>query len=176
MRDTKQLSAALLCLRRFDAHRGGKSRLRARRIACVFLALMAVVCGIWALFGNSAKAVRYGSIVPAVRLAFTNPVAFAKSHVTGGIGAVVLADSATGLPRIQTVLADSPAARAGLRGGDVILEIDGLAARGRTLAQNIDRIRGLAASPVALTIQRAGSTNLNCVIHRSSWSGLGISQ
>ena len=189
MRDIKQLSAALLSLRRCNAPGADRSRLgtgsaghsrwatnRPRLIVGFLVVLVFAIYGIRAWFTVSANPAKLGSIVPAVRLAITNPVAFAKSHVTGGIGAVVLADPATGLPKIQMVLAGSPAERAGLRGGDVILEIDGLAARGRTLAQNIDRIRGITASPVALTIQRTGSTNLNCLIQRSSWSGMGIVQ
>jgi len=141
--------------------------------------IVAVYC-IYALrarFVSLAKAVvKPGSVVPAVELAVTNPMAFAKSHVTGGIGAVVMADATTGLPKIQMLVAGSPAQKAGLRPGDVILAIDGSTASGRTLAQNIECIRGIASVSVALTIQRAGSTNLNCVIHRSSWSGMGIAQ
>ena len=49
-------------------------------------------------------------------------------------------------------------------------------ARGQTLAQNVEHIRGIARVSVMLTIQRAGSTNLNCLIHRTSWSDLGIVQ
>lgn len=186
MRDSKQLSDALLSLRRCNARGAGDSRLNPgvtkpprkatslpRVVACVLLVLIAAIYGIKALVGGSAKR---ASIAPAVQLAITNPLAFAKSHVTGGIGAVVLADPVSGLPKIQMLVAGSPAQKAGLRPGDVILEIDGVSAQGRTLAQNIERIRGIASVGVELTIQRAGSTNLNCVLHRASWSGMGIVQ
>lgn len=184
MRDSKQLSAALLSLRRSNARGAGdsgpgvvapsrKATNRPRLIAGVLLVLIVAVYGIRALFVHSAKS---GRIAPAVQLAITNPLAFAKSHVTGGIGAVVLADPVSGLPKIQMLVAGSPAQRGGLRPGDLILEIDGMSAKGRSLAQNIERIRGIASVGVELTIQRAGSTNLNCVLHRESWSGMGINQ
>ena len=47
----------------------------------------------------------------------------------------------------------------GLREGDHILQVDGIATRGRTLAQNVESIRGFSAGSVTLTVQRAGSTN-----------------
>lgn len=179
MRDSKQLRAALLSLRRFDAPAPGaaNSLLSPRLIACALLLLVAVVFGIWEWLANSAKSSRRGSIVPEVQAAMTNPVGFAKAHVTGGIGAVLLVDPTTGLPRIQMVLTGSPAQRAGLRPGDVILEVDGITTRGRTLSQDVDHIRGIASVSVGLLIQRTGcSTNLNCLIHRTSWSVLGVNQ
>lgn len=147
---------------------------RPRRIAVVLLALAIVAYAIPALFVSHPF--KRGSVANSAESAITNPVGFAKSHVTGGIGALLMADPATGLPRINGVLSGSPAQRAGLRAGDVILAVDGVPTRGQTLAQNVENIRGLAIGSVALTIQRAGSTNLNCLIERTSWSGMGIAQ
>lgn len=178
--DTNQRSAALLSLRRFDAPPGGSSHaspapagLRAGRVVIVLFALAGLTYGLRELVVLSHSPKR-ASAVYAFESAITNPVDFAKSHVTGGIGAMLLADPASGLPQIRGVVTGSPAQRAGLRSGDVILAIDGLTTRGRTLTQDIECIRGIASVSVALTIQRAGSTNLNCVIHRTSWSGMGI--
>lgn len=189
MRDIKQLSAALLSSQRFDPRGARDSQVGSRsnkssrqaanwplRIACSLLALIAVAYGIRALLLASANSSRQGSISHTVQSAFTNPVGFAKSHVTGGIGALLLADPASGLPRIQMVIIGSPAEKAGLRSGDLILGIDGAPTHGRTLIQNIESIRGFAIGTVRLTIQRAGSTNLICVIQRTSWSGMGIEQ
>ena len=73
-------------------------------------------------------------------------------------------------------MAGSPAETAGLRAGDFILQVDGVATSGRKLVQNVESIRGFSAGSVTLTVQRTRSTNLQCVIHRSSWKNLGISQ
>ena len=156
---------------------GGPSRLvtnRARLVACALLVLIFVVFGIRDRFAASPYLSRGGNIVPAIQSAITNPVGFAKIHVTGGIGAMLLVDPASGLPQIRGIVGGSPAQRAGLRSGDLIVAVDGVATRGRTLAQDIQCIRGIASVSVALSIQRAGSTNLNCVMHRASWSGMGI--
>jgi C-terminal processing protease CtpA/Prc len=146
------------------------------RVAGVLLCLVIVVYGIRRLSLNSPHPSRNGSVAQTVQSAITNSVGFAKLHVTGGIGADVFADSVSGLPEINNLAAGSPAERAGLREGDRILEINGVATRGRMLAQNIEGIRGFAIGSVGLTIQRAGSTNLNFVIHRSSWSSISAGQ
>jgi S1-C subfamily serine protease len=108
--------------------------------------------------------------------AITNPLRFARSHFTGGIGALLRADPTNGIPLVQQVIPGSPAEAAGLRSGDLILNVDGVPTSGRTLAQNVESLRGFAESSVTLTIQRAGSTNLQCILHRSSWKNLGVAQ
>ena len=61
--------------------------------------------------------------------------------------------------------------------------LNGVTTGGRTVAQNIEGIssctivivispRGFVAGSVTLTVQRNGSTNLQCVIRRSSWNRL----
>jgi C-terminal processing protease CtpA/Prc len=111
-----------------------------------------------------------------VESAITNPVAFAKSRFTGGIGAIMLADPNTGRTVIHQVIAGSPAEAAGLRDGDVVLKVNGVSTTGQKLAQVVDSVRGFVASSVTLTIQRTGSTNLECVLRRSSWNRLGVPQ
>src|SRR5215471_15964401 len=86
----------------------------ARLVVVALLCLVAVLYGaraVYVAFRNSKP----GSVTRTVELAITNPVSFTKSHVTGGIGAVLLVDPASGLPRIQTVVAGSPAQKAGLQ-------------------------------------------------------------
>jgi len=50
----------------------------------------------------------------------------------------------------------TPAARAGIREGDVITKVDGDATKGLSLNETVHKIRGPAGSPVTLTIMRNG--------------------
>ena len=71
-----------------------------------------------------------------------------------GIG-VQLDSTDSDEPRVVTVFHDSPADKAGLRTGDVILEVDGVPAAGSSISDVVERIRGEAGTPVELTV-RAG--------------------
>jgi carboxyl-terminal processing protease len=83
-------------------------------------------------------------------------------------------DVSSGLPKVVAVLRGSPAESAGLRAGDLILNVDEQATAGQSLAQVTEEIRGLTLGPVTLTVQRPGSTNLVITMSRSSWNSLGI--
>jgi C-terminal processing protease CtpA/Prc len=123
---------------------------------------------------GSAKRSNHESLKDTIHSAITNPVKFAKARFTGGVGAILSDDPAAGVPLIQQIVVGSPAEKAGLRKGDHIIQVDGVATSGRTLAQIVESIRGFAAGSVTLTVQHTGSTNLQCVIHRSSWKSLNI--
>src|SRR5215469_13385762 len=71
----------------------------------------------------------------------------------GGIG-IVLADEPD--TRITAVMADSPAARAGIHINDRIVMLDGVASNALSPTQLRSRLRGPALSTVVLGIQRAG--------------------
>jgi C-terminal processing protease CtpA/Prc len=107
-----------------------------------------------------------------LKTAVTNPVEFAKSRVTGGIGVNLTTDPASALPLIAAVGAGSPADRAGLRAGDLITKVDGLATTNLPPPQLADAIRGFTGGRVTLTILRDGTTNIERVIERSSWNTL----
>lgn len=59
---------------------------------------------------------------------------------------------------VVTPLDGSPAAAAGIRSGDVIASIDGVAVRTTALADTIGRMRGKEGTAVRIGILRAGST------------------
>jgi carboxyl-terminal processing protease len=71
-----------------------------------------------------------------------------------GIGAQVDKDEATGGIRIVDVYENQPAARAGIRRNDVILEVDGQDITALSLNEAIARIRGPRGTDVTLTLLR----------------------
>lgn len=61
---------------------------------------------------------------------------------------------------VVSPLEDTPAYRAGIQAGDVILKIDGEATQGITLDQAVQKITGPAGTKVVLTVRRATSAKL----------------
>ena len=59
---------------------------------------------------------------------------------------------------VITPLDESPAIRAGVRGGDYILQVNGEDTTGLTVEQAVSKIRGPAGSKVTLTIFHSGDT------------------
>lgn len=75
---------------------------------------------------------------------------------TGGtiVGIGVMIEQAADILVIRDVISGSPAAKAGLRRGDRILEIDGVRAKGKPLVEIVDQIRGAAGTSLDLFVQR----------------------
>jgi len=74
-----------------------------------------------------------------------------------GIGAQV-ALNPDNRPMIVAPLPDSPAVKAGLKTGDVILAVDGVSTQGMSLMEAILKIRGPEGTTVKLTILHQGET------------------
>ena len=72
----------------------------------------------------------------------------------GGLGLEVMQDQ--GLVRVVSPIDDTPAARAGVLAGDLIVKIDDTPVKGLTLKQAVDKMRGLAHTHVVITVQRGG--------------------
>jgi carboxyl-terminal processing protease len=91
---------------------------------------------------------------------FYNPDAFAQFvRRTRGeefVGVGIVIEERSGQVVVTDVIEDSPASEAGLRGGDVILAVDGTPAAGKPLDQVSQMIRGSEGTSVVLTIRRAG--------------------
>src|SRR2546427_3004833 len=102
---------------------------RALRVIGILGIIAVVVCALWMSRTRSARRSNQDSLSDTIRSAITNPVVFAKSRFTGGVGAILVADPATSVPLIHNVVAGSPAEKAGLRGGERIVQIDGGATR-----------------------------------------------
>ncbi|OFC35296.1 S41 family peptidase [Acidithiobacillus caldus] len=70
----------------------------------------------------------------------------------GGVGLEVAADH--GVLRVIAPIDGTPAAKAGIRSGDLIVKIDGKAVQGLGLSAAVDRMRGKVGTTVELTLLR----------------------
>lgn len=73
----------------------------------------------------------------------------------GGLGIEVTMEN--GLVKVVSPIEDTPAAKAGVKPGDFVSEIDGTAVMGLTLQEAVDKMRGAPGSNVKLTILREGA-------------------
>ncbi len=73
----------------------------------------------------------------------------------GGLGIEVTMESE--LVKVITPIDDTPAAKAGIRSGDLIAKIDGDEVRGLSLEEAVDKMRGEVNEPIKLTVIRKGS-------------------
>jgi carboxyl-terminal processing protease len=71
-----------------------------------------------------------------------------------GIGARLQPNS--GGAKVFTVFEESPAARAGLKAGDLITHVDGVKVSGKAVDAIVDRVKGPEGTMVRLTVQREG--------------------
>jgi len=75
----------------------------------------------------------------------------------GGLGIEVTQDN--GFIKVISPIDDTPASRAGVKPGDLILALDGESVQGLTLNDAVDKMRGAPASKIRLTIKREGVEN-----------------
>lgn len=92
-----------------------------------------------------------------------------------GVGAVL--DIHNNAPTVVRVLPDSPAEKAGLRAGEVILRVDGVPVAGQTIEQIVAKVRGPEGTAVTLSLQDLDGSERNLTIVRAkltlplvSWS------
>lgn len=76
-----------------------------------------------------------------------------------GIGARVGIDTDTMLPRIASVIADTPAEEAGLRANDLLYKADDTLLQGMDLSSAVALIKGDEGTTVHLTVIREGESN-----------------
>jgi len=85
-----------------------------------------------------------------------------------GIGAQVDQDPVTGEIVIVAPFRDSPAEKAGIRAGDVILAVDGESTEGWSVAEAVKRIRGEGGTDVTLTISHSDGESEDLVVTRDT--------
>jgi carboxyl-terminal processing protease len=102
--------------------------------------------------------------------AFYAPDAFAqfvrRTRGEDFVGVGIVIEERAGQVVITEVLEGSPASEAGLRGGDVIVAVDGVSAAGKPLDQVSQMIRGAEGTTVVLTIRRGQDEQLSFTIGR----------
>jgi carboxyl-terminal processing protease len=72
----------------------------------------------------------------------------------GGLGIEVAMED--GLVKVVTPIEDSPAYKAGLKSGDLIMKLDDTQVRGITLNDAVKKMRGKPDTPIVLTVLRKG--------------------
>jgi len=92
---------------------------------------------------------------------YLNPKNFSDMQVStrgeyGGLGLEVTMED--GLVKVISPMDGTPAARAGIKTGDLIATIDGIAIQGLTLSEAVDKMRGPVNSQIRITVLRKGET------------------
>ena len=82
----------------------------------------------------------------------------------GGLGIEVTMEN--GVVKIVSPIDDTPAAKAGLKPGDYITNIDGKQVIGMSLNDAVDKMRGKVGSKVKLTIRRVGEKPFEVTLKR----------
>jgi carboxyl-terminal processing protease len=102
---------------------------------------------------------------------FLTPAELEEAHqnLSGSfVGIGVQVDTDEDAVRIVDVFVDSPAQRAGLQRGDLILEVDGTSTADTPLDVVVQRVRGPEGTDVRLSIQRTGEAEpLDVVVTRA---------
>ncbi len=84
----------------------------------------------------------------------------------GGLGLEVTVEE--GLVKVVSPIDDTPAARAGIKAGDYISDIDGMSVQGLPLNEAVNKMRGAPGSRVTITILRKGERKpFNVTLTRS---------
>ncbi len=102
---------------------------------------------------------------------YLNPKNFSDMQVTtrgeyGGLGLEVTMED--GLVKVISPMDGTPAARAGIKTGDLIATIDGTQIQGLTLTEAVDKMRGPVNSQIKITLLRKGEKKpLDIVITRA---------
>lgn len=82
----------------------------------------------------------------------------------GGLGIQVTMDN--GLVKVMTPMDDTPAARAGIKSGDYITDIDGQTVIGMTLDEAVSKLRGKIGTKVKITIRRVNEKPFDVTLKR----------
>ena len=90
---------------------------------------------------------------------YLNPNSYREMQVQtrgefGGLGIEVTLEN--GVVKVISPIDDTPAFRAGVKGGDLITHLDGEPIRGMTLSEAVEKMRGPINTDITLTVSRPG--------------------
>jgi carboxyl-terminal processing protease len=102
--------------------------------------------------------------------AYLEPEAFAElqestSGEFGGLGIEVGTED--GFIKVVSPIDDTPASKAGIQPGDLIVKIDGQPTKGLSLMEAVDKMRGKAGSKISLTLVREGGRPFDVELTRA---------
>jgi C-terminal processing protease CtpA/Prc len=144
------------------------------RVCWIVVVTGLVLLVLWTVRSASGGRRNSASLKQTMQELARNPTQFVTNQITGGVGVLLTLDQEPSLPTVARVLAGSPADRAGLRAGDVVVQVNGASTTGRNLADVVETMRGFSLGSVAITVLR-GQTNwtrLEFVIRRNSMNSL----
>lgn len=85
----------------------------------------------------------------------TQSMAIQNKGEFGGLGIEVTMEN--GVVKVVSPIDETPAARAGIQAGDMIVEIDGQQVMGMTLSDAVSKMRGKVGTEIVLTVMREGA-------------------
>lgn len=85
----------------------------------------------------------------------TQSMAIQNKGEFGGLGIEVTMEN--GVVKVVSPIDETPAARAGIQAGDLIVEIDGQQVMGMTLSDAVSKMRGKVGTEIVLTVMREGA-------------------
>ncbi|MHA6197811.1 S41 family peptidase [Pseudomonas wadenswilerensis] len=84
----------------------------------------------------------------------------------GGLGIEVGMED--GFVKVVSPIDDTPASRAGIEAGDLIVKINGAPTRGQTMTEAVDKMRGKIGEKITLTLVRDGGTPFDVTLARAT--------
>ena len=83
----------------------------------------------------------------------------------GGLGIEVGMED--GFVKVVSPIDDTPASRAGIEAGDLIVKINGAPTRGQSMTEAVDKMRGKIGDKITLTLVRDGGTPFDVTLARA---------
>ncbi|MCO8165699.1 S41 family peptidase [Pseudomonas sp. 21LCFQ02] len=83
----------------------------------------------------------------------------------GGLGIEVGVEN--GMVKVVSPIDDTPASRAGIEAGDLIVKINGAPTQGQTMQEAVDKMRGKVGEKITLTLVRDGGNPFDVTLSRA---------